>query len=444
MRKVILSFFILLTVAGTVLAQRNGNSPYTRFGLGEVYSNNFMHLRQMGHISSAYIDQYHINVDNPASYAYLASTSFDIGLSAKRSTLSDATTNGNAIWSGNLDYLSLAFPLQNDLNQILDRAVKPYRFGAAVTLAPVTNVGYNVVSEKEEEGIGKVNRNFNGSGGTYKFMGGLGFKYKDFSVGVNAGYLFGRISHSKVVRFPDLPFAYNNDFSRRYNTSGWLFDIGTMYTFTLNKKALEKEENTAPNYLTIGLRYSSQTSISTSTDILERAIQSGTNTTEIAREEYGIEGKAILPGSIGVGLNYRLGYKFSLGVDYKAGFWSNYYNEATGEVKETLKNTSSVSLGGFYRPRYNSYTSFWDRVYYRYGVYNKTEPVTIGDTQIKSWGVTAGVGMPFVFQRKASHASIGFELGRTSGSKLIKENFIKINLGFTFNDDEWFLKRKYN
>ena len=38
----------------------------------------------------------------------------------------------------------------------------------------------------------------------------------------------------------------------------------------------------------------------------------------------------------------------------------------------------------------------------------------------------------------------GFEIGKNTLDQFIKENYFKINLGFRLNDNEWFLKRRYN
>jgi len=54
------------------------------------------------------------------------------------------------------------------------------------------------------------------------------------------------------------------------------------------------------------------------------------------------------------------------------------------------------------------------------------------------------MGLPFIFQRKVSHANLGIDIGRSGMNTSIQENYIRFTLGFTFNDDEWFVKRKYN
>ncbi|MBK8701482.1 MAG: hypothetical protein IPN29_18830 [Saprospiraceae bacterium] len=109
-----------------------------------------------------------------------------------------------------------------------------------------------------------------------------------------------------------------------------------------------------------------------------------------------------------------------------------------------MGNSLHVSIGGFIRPNFKSYTSFWKRAFYKYGVYYREDARIILDKQPTTYGVTFGAGLPFVFQRRLSHANIGFDIGKKGSGTVIEENFFKINFGFTFNDDEWFIKRKYN
>ena len=77
----------ILLVIGHLDAQISGNSPYSRFGLGDLTSGNFVHLQSMGGISAAYGDAYQTNLRNPASLARLQATSFETGFDVSRSSL---------------------------------------------------------------------------------------------------------------------------------------------------------------------------------------------------------------------------------------------------------------------------------------------------------------------------------------------------------------------
>ncbi len=439
----LLAFFITIQLS----AQTNGNSPYSRYGIGDLVDDNFMHTRSMGGIGTASIDGYHINIVNPASYASLRSTAFDLGLAAKKSTLSSGDLTSSS-WSGNLEYISLAFPIFNPINEILDQEKRKINLGMAFTLMPNSSVSYNIVSEDNIDGIGDISRAYTGNGGSYKFLWGNAIKYKDFSFGINLGYLFGKIKYSRNVNFLDIPAAYHNRFFSEYNMKGLLFDFGAIYSNVLNKKQLLDKTAVNSKLVTVGVRIKSATKFNTNLTSLEIALQNagfGNVLADTLSSVINEEGTGKLPVEIGFGVNYYSGEKYMIGLDFSTTNWSSYHNDADkNTTNNQLSNTFAVSIGGFYRPNYKSYNHYFKRVYYRYGMNYNTDPRNIEGTQLNNFCVTVGMGLPFIYQRKISHANIGFELGKRGTGTPITETYYKISLGFTFNDDDWFVKRKYN
>lgn len=443
----VIAFLLTFFMGCQVFAQTNGNSPYSRFGIGDIVNDNFMHTRMMGSIGSSYIDGYHINIVNPASYASLRATAFDIGLDAKRATLTSGE-NSNTEWNGNLQYISLAFPLGNPLNEILEQKKRKYNFGMSFTLMPNSTVGYNITSIDSLAGIGNVERLYGGDGGSYKFIWGNAVKYKEFSFGLNLGYLFGNIRYEQNVTFFDQPFAYQNLFSNEYSLNGFLWGTGAMYTKVLNKKQLEDKTERTADLLSIGVRMKSSSSFNTNLTSTQFGVQTPTTGTQFIDTAFiakDLKGSGKLPVEFGFGASYYNGEKFMIGADFSTTNWSSYTNDADRTIDDNpLSNTFNVSFGGFYRPDYKSYNRYFKRVYYRYGAYYNTDPRSIDGEQLNSYGMTLGMGMPFIYQRKISHANLGIEFGRRGAGSPIVESFFKISLGFTFNDDEWFIKKKYN
>lgn len=440
----LLCSILLFSVVGQT--QQNDNSPYSRFGIGDLSDNNFNHTRQMAGLGSSYIDGYHINIVNPATLSFLNATAFDVGVFAKRTWLTDAS-NTNKIWSGNLEYFSLAFPLRNPINEIYDGVKKDYKLAMAFTLMPHSNVSYDIASRDSTASTGAFTRNYLGTGGTYKFMWGNSYKYKKFSVGANIGYLFGKLKYERRILFDANDFAYNDFYATDYNVRGFLWNVGVIYTNILNKKEIENNKTTPIKRISIGFNANSATNFSTTYNINHRLVQQllgGVQNVDTILTQDSISGKGRLPAEFGLGATFYSGEKFCLGVNYAASLWSEYFNDASNELKGSLKNASKFSVGGYFRPDYKSFDNFFERVYYRYGVYYHTDPRVINDQQINTYGLTFGFGMPFVFQRKVSHINLGFNLGIRGQNTPISEKFVKISLGVTFNDDEWFLKRKYN
>jgi hypothetical protein len=102
-----------------------------------------------------------------------------------------------------------------------------------------------------------------------------------------------------------------------------------------------------------------------------------------------------------------------------------------------------VSFGGFYTPKYNSITSYWQRVTYRAGVTFKKTGLIVNNTEVNDFGISFGVGFPM--SKQLSNINLGFELGTrgetTNG--LVKENYFNFRLGLSLSD-KWFTKRKLN
>jgi len=443
MYKILGIVFICLTSFS--LFSQSENSPLSRFGIGDLVNENFIHARSMGSLGATNKGIYHINIVNPASLASLRTTAFDIGLSAKYSTLTDRNDRSISQWGGNLEYLSLAFPLSNPLNDILDREERDYNLGMAFTLMPHSIVAYDISSLDSLSGIGEFRRNFTGNGGSYKFYWSNAISYKNISFGLNLGYLFGNIEYSRNIAFDQVAFPYQTQFIEDYSLKGFLWNAGLQYDLILNKKDLSGKKNVPVKKITFGLRGNSNTGFSTSSDIVERVVQFSLAGTVLDADTLNFDldkrGSGTLPASFGVGATYQTGQKFAFGVNYSSTAWNNYFNENN---PENLNNTYKISAGGFIRPSYRSYSNFLKRASYRFGGFYNTDPRKIDGTDLKSYGVTFGLGLPFIYQRKVSHANLGFEMGSRGSGTPLSETYARFLLSFTFNDDEWFIKRKYD
>lgn len=444
----VLILLLLFTLGAR--AQQADNSPYSRFGIGDLTDVNFNHTRQMGGLGASFLDAFHINIVNPASYSFLNATAFDVGLFAKYTSLQDKNNTGT-FWSGNLEYLSLAFPLKNPINEIYDGVKKPYKLGMAFTLMPHSNVSYNIVSLDSLSGVGNFTRRYLGTGGSYKFIWGNSIKYKDFAFGINAGYLFGKLNNERSVIFNDFDFPFNDVYATDYNIRGLLWNAGLIYTKVINQKAIEVNKTLSAKRISIGIHANSSTGFSTSANNFDRSVQQlPGNIILIDTIRYNIElaGRGRLPAEFGIGTTYYSGEKSAIGVNFAWSGWSSYFNDATSERKGSLSDSYKLSAGGYIRPDYKSFDNFFERVFYRYGAYYHRDPRLVAEGSeakpINAYGVTLGMGMPFVFQRKISYVNLGANFGIRGQGTPISEKFVKISLGVTFNDDEWFLKRKYN
>lgn len=405
----------------------------------------------MGSLSAAYHDPYNVNIVNPASLPHLLATSFEVGINAKYNRLSEGTKDFTS-WNGNLTYFSLAFPLSNPINDLLDRVDRKYQLGMSISLQPNTTVGYEILTVGASNGITGIERNYIGNGGTYTGMWGTGLKVKDFSVGVNLGYMFGKIGTNKTVKFLNNEAAFDNYERIDQHITGFIYNLGMQYDIILNKEEVAEDVSKTKKVLTVGLYGNSPTNFNTSTDelfmILRDAVSSLPSDTLVDEREVAGTGK--LPAKLGVGFMYQGVIKknketkkdgvFAIGVNYEMQNWSGYEND---QNPIALNNSFKLSAGGFFTPDPAAF-NYFQRIQYKFGIFYSQEPFSVQDEDVLSYGFTTGFGLPFVNSRKVSNANIGATLGTRGINTVIEERYLRLNFGFTFNSTEWFRKRKYN
>ena len=446
-------FVCLFTLSVNVaFAQPKDNSPHSRLGLGDSFDQFFAAQSGMAGLGAAYHDFYHINIQNPASYSHLNRAAFEVGMFSKYGQFEEQPSGiTNKAWAGNLSYLSLGFPLQNRINEVLEQKSPKYRWGMNFTLIPFSNVGYNIETSEDinyADTTTTVDYLFQGTGGSYKILWGNSVKINNFSVGLNIGYLFGQIENEKQVRFPDLIASYDNFFNDDYKVNGFIWNLGVQYDHIL-----EKSDGGQPTkYITIGLTGNSQNNYTLKRDRNWRTVNLAYNgdvdTIPSVTGTVGtIETKSSLPSEIGFGVMYVKENKTRLGFDIKRQVWNKFLNDIgdPDNSDNADQSTFRVAVGGEIIPNEFSYNNYFKRVRYRFGGYYSSDPRTINNEQLLKYGVTFGMGMPIILPRQGkSFINLGFEIGKQGFADSLQETFFKFNLGFTLNDDTWFFKRKFN
>lgn len=435
--KILIISLLVCFVASSGLSQPKENSPYSRFGIGDLSDNNFTFLRSSG-LGGTFQSPVQINIVNPASYGFISTTVFDLGFYSKFSSYKTGNNSENVV-SGNLDFISLAMPLLNPINDLLEKKERKYDLGLNFTLMPNSIVGFNIKSTSEDPDAGTIKRVYQGSGGTYKFMTGLGGRYKNFAIGFNAGYFFGKINYDRELIFEDLEYPYHNKYHSDLAVSGFLYNAGIMYNLVLNPGKIKTEK---VKKLIMGLYGNTSTNFKSYNSVFNKSIPVGLseNIVDTVLHTEEVAGKGKMPLSIGGGVSYNNGNKWIVGVNYQSTKWSKYMNEIR---EENFSDSYEASLGAQYTPDENSYTSYFKKVNYRAGIYYKTDPRNENNNQFDEKGIHFGFGFPVIYQRKLSNINTDINIGRRGENLLISENFVKISFSVTFNDSEWFIKRKY-
>lgn len=436
----LLSSFMLLAQNAEV--QPKSNSPYSRFGLGDPSRLSFAHQGAMAGLGAAFHDPYHMNLLNPAALGYLNTTDLETGFYVKYSGISDGDTSAN-LWGGNLGYFAIGFPLINPVSRVLDKKSNKIGLGMGFVLQPFTDVGYDLRTEQPLGEVGRTLTTFKGSGGTYRLMWGNGFRYQNFSAGVNIGYLFGKSTFNRTVEFLDVGVnAYTTNYFDEQSISAFVWNAGTQFSIPLQKKPEDGSRTQKEKSLVLGIYGNNAGSFSTNDSRFHYRLNSAYSDRDTILLETESRNKGVMPSELTIGVSYFETNKLKLGVEFSMVNWSVYTNELRNE---SLTDTRRIAAGIEFIPDAFSYNNYWQRVRYRGGLFYRSDPRTINGSQLTEYGITAGLGIPVILPRQqTSFINVALEAGRFGAAVALRETYVRMVLGFTLNDNTWFFKRKFN
>ena len=403
------------------------NSPYSRYGLGDVLPNQNILNRSMGGLAIPFNDLQSVNFVNPASYAYLRVTTFDIGLEYSARTLH--AQNPPAKFKTQYlipTYFQLGLPLKK----------KGY-WGLNIGLRPMTRINYNLSTRTRIPGIDSVLYNYSGNGGSYQAYLGTAFGNKNLSFGVNVGYLFGNKEYSTKVIFINDTVPYQKSNSSDTTRFGGIFvNAGVLYR-------VELARNT---YLRLGATGSIQNTLAATRDIARSTFDFSSSAGIIVIDSVfkanDQKGEIIYPGSVGFGFMFEKEDKWMFGAEINNTFWSNY---RYFDQPDALRNSWTARIGGQIIPNINS-KSYWPRVVYRAGVSFGPDYIDVGKN-LNQYLFSFGAGFPIrrtFYSNQYTTINTAIEIGaRGNKNNTVSENLFKISVGVNLSDI-WFNPRKYD
>ena len=430
-----------LIVANKISAQEN--SPYSRYGLGNTVPNTNIVNRGMGGISAAYADPFSVNFNNPASYsafqAQLEQGSrklqygrvlLDAGLNIENKALREPNnigtfSNTNVLFS----YFQLGIPLRKN-------------WGLSFGLRPLHRIAYKLnryemlKDPSTGDNIDSALTQFSGNGGTFLPSIGTGFAIKNFSIGVNAGYLFGRKEYSSSRVILDTAFDYT---STVYNTNasyGGLFLMGgAQYKFKFSEKTS----------LTLGVSGNLKKELSASRDVTRQAL---TAVVDTVYSETDVKGSIIYPASYTAGLAFERqtgkGGSVLVAADLLQNNWQDY--RFFGAV-DSVQDNWQFRFGGHVRPDPKP-GRYFSNVIYRAGFFFGPDYIRLSN-KVPIYGLSFGLGLPLANYNRLSpgqftviNLALEYEK-RGNNENALKENMFRFSIGLNFSD-LWFNKRKYD
>jgi hypothetical protein len=289
------------------------------------------------------------------------------------------------------------------------------RIATSFGFAPYSSIGYNINTEAPVEGSKfSFLKTFSGEGGVNQvFLGGSLKVFKNLSLGLNAAYLFGNVTHSESSD------AFNYSLKDVTYVSNFDFNYGLNYHF----KVKEWE------YFA-GFTYSAAKSLKTDN---ETTIEAGSTIEVLKNRIY----KYNIPQTFGVGLAVQKDF-FLAGIDFERSNWNgaNYKNP----LVET-RNSNRYSFGVEF-PSLGKRKGTVNMFLFRFGAEYRESYLIIENTPINYRAVTFGLGIPL--KGALSTINISVEVGQngTIRKELFRETFCTLHLDMSLRD-LWFRKKQY-
>ncbi len=440
--------FVLFVAGGLQMsATAQENSPYSRYGIGDLTPNHNVFTRGMGGIAAGITDTRSVNFTNPASLTSIYNTIFDVGTEIdyrilKSSNPAKKFTSANTYVS----YLTMAFPLTTP-----KMAKKNMFWAMSFGIKPVSKMNYKIEKNERLTGIDSLNTLYEGSGGLNQAFFGTGFKYKNLSVGINAGYMFGNKDYNTMLTFiSDSSFFYYLSNSSNKTTYGGLFINGGMqYDIALVRD--EKNPDIITKKIKLGVYGNLQQNLKARTDIVRETIfydqNGGYYRLDSVYEEKDVKGTIKLPAMIGFGATYQ-DANWLFGADFEYGNWASY--RYYGQT-DAVQNNWTIRAGAQYYPAKDNtpVKKYFNFVKYRAGFYYGSDYIKVNQNR-PEYGFTIGTGMPLTSLKRISYTgeyvvlNTALEFGNRGNRQTnLRESVVRFSIGVSMNA-RWFQKPKYN
>lgn len=457
LRKIILLILVAFSITEI---QAQDNSPYSRYGIGDLLSGQNIVNRAMGGFSAAYSDYgiigspFNVNLVNPAALGNMTNTKnfsntiFDVGGEVNVRSLK-STSNTDKYKSTNvvMSYLQLAFPISSPKME-----KRGTTWGMSFGLKPISRISYKIEQNNRLNNIDSANTLYEGNGGVNQVNFSTGIrkigkgKYKnEICLGVSSGYTFANKDYSTRLNLVNDSVAYykgNTEVASRFG--GVFLTAGFQYKMNINQ--------------TGALRIGAYTTLKQNLNAKQNTINEtygydasgGTIRIDSVSVTNDVPGKVVLPATYGAGFAYNSkNHNWLIGADFEMTNWKDY--TYYGQTDNT-QNTWVIRAGAeFYPAKLNSATNkYRDYVKYRAGFFYNQEYVKIVTPRV-NYAFTMGASFPLTtprfIQSRGDYVTLNtsLEVGARGNETSfgLRENYTRINFGISMNA-RWFQKRNYD
>ena len=429
--------------ASATYAQSGTSSPYSMAGLGELKFGGFTQHTATGGTSISQQSKNSFSPSNPATYANLGFTVYDVGAKMSLGKLATSDEEGNTR-SGNFNHFAMAFPFETKRKMAVSFGTNQY-----------SDVGYEIKNRVNTDTPSYYNL-FRGSGGINRVFVGYGIEaMRNLNIGLNVNYNFGSIQAVEAKVYPNTDNRFSHSDESYFAYKGFDFDLGAQYTvrdtihYRGNKTSIIKHTfgaalHTKSDLKGDGYRYSET--------FFGRAFDGG-NLIPIDTILFNdnLRDSAYKPLGFVVGYTVSNGDQWALSLEMEQNEWSSITDRSTGD--KFFDNTRySAGLSIVPSPSYDVKGSYLKKIRYSAGVRYENLYYNFANTQLNEIGISFGLGLPIVKSVRLEEEKVAvvstvnliaeYVKRGTVSNGLIQEDYINIGIGLNLND-KWFTKRKY-
>lgn len=426
----------------TASAQDGGGSPYSAYGLGDLFTTGQVTQAMMAGGGLALEEPYSVVPGNPAAYPALLRPAFEVGMMFRSRTSSSslATSTGkDAKFMG----FTLGVPFARG------------NWGMAFGLTPVSDVDYALAREGSIN-ADPVQYKYTGTGGLDRAFVGLGrnvYRQKKDSlenlghrvaVGADFNFLFGSLDQSRdAIYSRDAGYTNIRAFSAM-TLRAPAFNLSAIWQGDLTRKKHRDDENwrwTVGLSASLPVEFSARYREEVYTYVTGSGIETIRDTVSMAENK----GSISLPIGTGMAVG-AYNHRWGITAEMRQRNWGATEVDVPGySMAAPMQDALSYLAAVRFQP--SSDGGALARSVYRLGVRYDQQPQQVQGQGLGGAGVSAGVSIPLNMVQTNSWLHIGGEFGQrgTTENGLLRERHLALWVGLAFTPwrgERWFKPSK--
>jgi len=425
LRILILSVFVATMVNIKAHGQID-QSSYSALGLGGLNWSGYSHNAGMAGMGLSYNSKFFYNDVNPAIVGTNFEAVFQLGMGVDIRKITNGNDSYNTLTGG---FKSFAFAAP----------IVYGKWNIALSLSPYSSVNYGFTEQRVGPEGSSTLIDVTGRGGIDMASLATSYRIGNLYLGVRGNLHYGNISSEESFTLTDILTSFGTTVVEERRSFGKVSaSAGFLYKARIGDK----------KFLNIGGFYNPQFDLGQSTLITfaNQTNNGSIGAADTLRYDKDQDLSVSMPERYGVGISYEIAQKFVLGVDYQTQDWTKYRNREGG-VESYYNNAFRIAVGAEYIPNYGQPAKLLNVTSFRLGFHYERTPFIVNNEAVNDFGINFGTSIPLTSFWGISHLNFSTTLGQRgniSSVGLVRENYIKLNIGFSLQDITWFTKQRFN